>query len=390
MKIIFFLVLALATVAFCANDDFIATCLQVHNDERAALGIAGLTWSDDLAASALDWAKSLARKNTLKHSNNRDHIGENIARTRSKSNSLEVLLQMWTDEQIYYVDEPYPRCSSSGNKGDVGHYTQMIWQDTTEVGCGIASGFGRDYLVCQYNPSGNRMGQYAYDSTQTQVNPDAQAVESPTNIQPEVLPTEVTTEIPTSYVPEPQVQTPQVETPQVWTPQVQTPQVQTPQVQIPQVQTPQVQTTATESDPFIARCLQLHNDERSLLNIPGLTWNADLAVSALSWANQLAQKGSLSHSPNRVHIGENVSYTASKPNSIDRLIGMWLDEKKYFIYAPYPDCSNSGNSHDVGHYTQLIWKDTTELGCGVATRNGKDYLACQYKTSGNRIGKYAY
>jgi len=310
---------------------------------------------------------------------------------------------MWSDEQKYFVNEPYPRCSTTGDKGDVGHYTQMVWQDTTEVGCGFASGFGRDYLVCQYDPAGNKNRQYAYDETETEVDPET--TEEPTEVQP--------SQVPTSYVPTPEfvtpvditqiqnpVQIPQVQTPQVQTPQVQTSQSQTSQAQNSQSQTSQsqtsqaqssqVKTTSSESDPFISRCLELHNDERALFNIPGLTWNADLAETALAWAKQLASKGSLSHSSGRVHIGENVSYTGTKANSIDRLIGMWLDEKKYFVYKPYPDCSNSGDSSDVGHYTQLIWKDTTELGCGLSTKSGKDFLVCQYKTSGNRIGKYAY
>jgi len=372
MKIIFFLALAFATVAFCANEEFVATCLQVHNEERAALGISSLTWSDDLAASALDWAKSMARKSKLRHSNNREHIGENIARTRSKENSLEELLGMWTDEKRYYVHKPYPRCSSSGNKGDVGHYTQMIWQETTEVGCGLATGFGRDYLVCQYNPSGNRNRKYAYDETLTQ---------EPVN-------TEVKTDIKSDVIKTEEVAGPDGQ-PEEVTKTEETEVIKTENVQVVKpVETP-VQ-NEVNSDPFIAQCLAEHNAERSPLGIPGLTWNEELAATALSWAKQLASRGSLSHSSGRVHIGENVSYTGTKANSLARLIGMWRDEKKYYIHKPYPNCSNSGDSGDVGHYTQMIWKDTTEVGCGLATKSGKDFLVCQYKTSGNRQGKYAY
>jgi len=38
----------------------------------------------------------------------------------------------------------------------------MIWRQTTQVGCGLASGKGFDVLVCQYNPPGNWMGQSPY------------------------------------------------------------------------------------------------------------------------------------------------------------------------------------------------------------------------------------
>ena len=41
------------------------------------------------------------------------------------------------------------------------HYTQVVWKDTTEVGCGInrkASGKMKMLLVCNYDPAGNFPG----------------------------------------------------------------------------------------------------------------------------------------------------------------------------------------------------------------------------------------
>jgi len=51
---------------------------------------------------------------------------------------------------------------STGNWADVGHYTQMIWKNTTAVGCAVATGGGMDPLVCRYSPSGNFIGQPVY------------------------------------------------------------------------------------------------------------------------------------------------------------------------------------------------------------------------------------
>jgi uncharacterized protein YkwD len=307
------------------------------------------------------------------------------------------MIEGWVAEKKFYRHKAYPKCSTTGDKSDVGHYTQMIWEATNEVGCGFATGFGRDYLVCQYKTSGNRNGKYVYDKNRVVENPvvetpvvETPIVETPVVETPVVqAPVVETPVVETPVVQTPVVQTPVVQTPVVQTPVVQTPVVQTPVVQTPVVQTP-VKTTETESDPFKATVLRLHNAERTPLGIVKLTYSDELAATALSWAKQLASKGSLSHSSGRVHIGENVSYTGSKSNSLDRLIGMWTDERQYYVHKAYPNCSNTGDKSDVGHYTQVIWRDTTEVGCGLATKNGKDFLVCQYKTSGNRTGKLAY
>jgi hypothetical protein len=41
----------------------------------------------------------------------------------------------------------------------VGHYTQLIWPTTREVGCAVAKGQGNDVLVCRYAPAGNVLGE---------------------------------------------------------------------------------------------------------------------------------------------------------------------------------------------------------------------------------------
>jgi len=60
-----------------------------------------------------------------------------------------------------------------GCNGVCGHYTQVVWAETTSVGCGYAICNGRDlvpswtgdnagYLVCQYSPPGNFVNRAPY------------------------------------------------------------------------------------------------------------------------------------------------------------------------------------------------------------------------------------
>jgi len=341
------------------SDSFIAQCLEAHNDERAELGIAELTWSEELAKSAQEWARKLAQKNSLKRSTNRDDdVGENIARRKSNSKSVELMLENWVEEKEFYVHRPYPDCSNTGDEDDVSHYTQMIWEDSYEVGCGFATGFGKDYLVCQYRSDGNRDGQYVFGEEET-ANPRSK--ESNKSRKDE-------------------------------TEEEEKPSKTTKSTEDKSSKTEKTESSNTESsgDSFVDTCLRLHNAERTALDIPALKWSEELAASALDWAKTSAKRNKMSHSDGRNHIGENVAYTRSKPNSVEKLIGMWTDEKENYVHRPYPECTKTGDTGDVGHYTQIIWKATTEVGCGVATGSGRDYIVCQYKTSGNRRGKYAY
>jgi hypothetical protein len=66
----------------------------------------------------------------------------------------------WIEERKDYVPGRFPDVSRTGQWGDVGHYTQLIWSKTTSVGCAIATGADDDVLVCRYSPPGNFVGEF--------------------------------------------------------------------------------------------------------------------------------------------------------------------------------------------------------------------------------------
>ena len=143
---------------------FEADCLNAHNTERTALGITPLTYSAKLAAAAQQWANVIAGDNSLHHSQNRDNTGENLAMGSKGKYDTARLIGLWTDEKRFFKNGAFPDVSTTGNWGDVGHYTQMIWSTTTEVGCAVAdNNSGKStYMVCQYSPAGNRHGKNTY------------------------------------------------------------------------------------------------------------------------------------------------------------------------------------------------------------------------------------
>jgi hypothetical protein len=136
--------------------------LTAHNKYRSQVNEGPLVWSDSLAASAQDWAQHLADEvHALQHSGVAG-VGENLAMWTAGRASLTQLVDMWGAEKHYFIDTSFPDVSSTGNWRTVGHYTQMIWRNTTEVGCGLGTGGGYDYLVCRYTPQGNFMGEKVF------------------------------------------------------------------------------------------------------------------------------------------------------------------------------------------------------------------------------------
>jgi uncharacterized protein YkwD len=136
--------------------------LDTHNRYRREVGVPLLTWSDGLATSAQQWANELARRGSLVHSGTR--YGENLwGGSPPGSYSLTAMVNSWGSEQRFFRNGRFGNgVSTTGNWQDVGHYTQIVWRNTREVGCGLASTGRQDFLVCQYNPAGNVVGQQVY------------------------------------------------------------------------------------------------------------------------------------------------------------------------------------------------------------------------------------
>ena len=137
-----------------------------HNHWRSRVGVPELTWSDKLADVAQDWADTLKEEGCgFYHS--RNDYGENLFMSspliRSDGHrevvdvSPEDAVDSWGDEvrDYNYADNS---CS-----GVCGHYTQVVWKETKEVGCAKTVCDDKSQIwVCSYAPAGNRIGQRPY------------------------------------------------------------------------------------------------------------------------------------------------------------------------------------------------------------------------------------
>lgn len=147
--------------------------------------------------------------------------------------------------------------------------------------------------------------------------------------------------------------------------------------------------TATRAD-FKARLLAAHNQERSSMGVQPLVWDERLAADARAWADELAATGRFEHSPDepgQEPQGENLWAGTPRAFSPEAMVGLWIAEKKDYRPGVFPNNSRSGDVERVGHYTQLVWRDTREVGCATAVGAEEEFLVCRYSGAGNVYGQ---
>jgi len=138
---------------------------------------------------------------------------------------------------------------------------------------------------------------------------------------------------------------------------------------------------ASGLDAEAQQLLDHHNRYRALHCAAPLTWSPKLAAAAQAWANQLKAKGcAFEHSGGPT--GENLAAGTSGTLDAKATVAMWYDELKGYSFA------QPGFSMQTGHFTQVVWRGTTSLGCGKSQCKGLDVWVCEYDPPGNWEGQY--
>ena len=131
--------------------------LHSHNEVRRQRQISPLRWSTRLEAAAQDWAEHLSSIGALQHDRSR-RVGQNLFVSYGQQMRPSFVVGKWAGESKDY-DERRFKCA----RGEVcGHFTQIIWRATKEVGCGVAGGDNGQFWVCYYSPPGNFIGEKPY------------------------------------------------------------------------------------------------------------------------------------------------------------------------------------------------------------------------------------
>jgi hypothetical protein len=130
-----------------------------------------------------------------------------------------------------------------------------------------------------------------------------------------------------------------------------------------------------------------------------LGWSSAAAAVAKAWADRCEYR----HNPGRGDRGENIA--ANYPvesHSATEIVGLWASEAPFYDLASNT-CDATHPANDAGtcgHYTQLVWRSTTLVGCARRTcatgspfaghTGSWDFWVCNYEPPGNWVGQRPY
>lgn len=133
--------------------------------------------------------------------------------------------------------------------------------------------------------------------------------------------------------------------------------------------------------------------EGGVMPVQPLGWSVELAFIAQANAENMAASGCIpAKSANG--YGENLAYYGGTKSSAKQVVEGWAGESGCYSYGMYMVTDScSALCGQCANYTQIVWRDTSEVGCGVAVCNGSPYReiwCCNYNPPGNLLGLYPY
>lgn len=328
-----------------------------------------LQWSQDLANYAQEFldtcpglkTSSVSRRMDRTRFQNWWYVGENMAAGGEvKADNLQAVLNAWLDGKEGWN---FPACTS----GYCGAYKQVIWADTTHVGCTWVlcpnDQYGY-YWVCNYGVGGNVAGYDPYAST-PYVSESAECTTDRYLGLPSVVSTDACD---VSYLLSKNSPSP----------------------------------SKVLSVDHINTLLKGHNDlRRSVMpyadSMPMLEWNQDLANFAQEYldtcpglkSSSVSRRQDRRRFPNWWYIGENM--VAGEDLGLDFVqdaIRAWSAGGAGWSYP-----RNCASGHYCTAYTQMIWASTTQIGCAYKlcpNDQYKHYWICNYGVGGSVSGESPY
>jgi len=319
-------------------------CIQAHNEYRKKHGIKKLEKNKKLTKTAKEWAKQLAKDDKMSHRKDNSD-GENIyckwsSNPKHKVKGAEAVDSWYSEIKDHdFAKEPSPGVLKSG------HFSQVVWFSSKQVGVGKArSKSGRVYVVANYSPAGNFLGDYC------------------DNVPP-------VGGFPAGH--KPKRETTRVEK------------------KSKHRSGSSDSSSSSDEEDFAEQCLKAHNEYRKKHGVSQLKLNKKLCKYSQEWAETIAKKDMMEHRSDKKY-GENIFCVWSDDPKFrvkgKEAVESWYNEIKDHKFGCEPDAGVIKS----GHFSQVIWKTSKELGVGKArSKSGKIMVVANYDPAGNFIGEFA-
>lgn len=325
-----------------------------------------LVINKDITKVAQKWADELAKKDSLAYSLNQTY-GESVycgwsADPNTKIKARDCITKWYSEINDY----------SFGKEPEVltcGHFTQIVWKSTREIGVGSAkSKSGKLYIVVNYHPPGNYSDHFSKNVTPPgamQFASNKSSYSSNNNLEP---PSQRSSLGPPSPKSPSQRNSKNLG-------------------DFASDFVSKFKSASISGENFEDEFLRAHNEYRKKHGVPPVELSKKLSKYAEEWAKTLSKRGRTEHRDQNEY-GENIfyawssdpSFTVSGRDPVDK----WYSEIKNHRFGKEP------SNLDSGHFTQVIWEDTKEIGVGYAkTKEGQFYVVANYNPPGNVMGSFA-
>lgn len=154
------------TITGAPSAQQITAFVRAHNNERCnampvPLTMPAVEWDPIAAgvaqayANQCNFSHNAARHAQYAQAGGSGQLGENIMWGTGQY-TPNYVVTYWASEKTNYT------LATNSCTGVCGHYTQIVWANTLRVGCGTALCNGTTFVVCDYSPAGNYVGQAPY------------------------------------------------------------------------------------------------------------------------------------------------------------------------------------------------------------------------------------
>eukprot|EP01061_Rhynchopus_euleeides_P009390 TRINITY_DN1855_c0_g2_i1.p1 TRINITY_DN1855_c0_g2~~TRINITY_DN1855_c0_g2_i1.p1 ORF type:complete len:1412 (+),score=353.86 TRINITY_DN1855_c0_g2_i1:84-4319(+) len=375
-----------------------------HNLYREKHGACPVTYSKEIETWTLGSAGfgTTCSTGNLKHNSGAPY-GENIAMVGRGGINAGTWDAAEGVKNWYCGEEGCYDYNNGGFSGSTGHMTQVVWKDSLEIGCGLChipdSSYTKVYIMCNYKKAGNYGGQFGSNVLSPNTAPSGCATSPTTPAGPTP---------PAPAPPTPASSGDEFSKPsggpcpgsatkkgacgstECWCDGYKSvaPPASASSSKCAKKSTCQMGLL----DWQIERVLAQHNYYREQHGACPMTYNKEIETWTLGSAGfgTTCSTGNLKHNSGGPY-GENIAMVGK--SGIDS--GTWDPAEGvknwYCGEEGCYDYNNGGFSGSTGHMTQVVWKDSLEIGCGLCHRDQgyiAVYLMCNYKKAGNYGGQF--